>query len=105
MAGAPGERAHSRRKDIGSLCGKYADLAIFTADDPGFEDPLIICKQMEAFAKEWLIEKTEPAFISLIRMQELYGKGKMAITMPIHSHMKQEDFYMKFISLKCAKKE
>ena len=52
VAGAPGERAHSRRKDIGSLCGKYADLAIFTADDPGFEDPLIICKQMEAFAKE-----------------------------------------------------
>ena len=51
VAGAPGERDPARVTDIGSLCGKYADVAYFTSDDPGFEDPLDLCTRMASAAR------------------------------------------------------
>jgi len=51
VAGAPGERDHARRTDIGELCGKYAKRVIFTSDDPGFDDPQEICLQMAKAAE------------------------------------------------------
>ena len=48
LSGAPGGKNIKRRSDIGLLCGKYADVVYLTAEDPGFEDPADICREMEA---------------------------------------------------------
>ena len=50
LSGAPGGKNYKRRKDIGELCGKYADVLYLAAEDPGFEDPAEICAQMEEYA-------------------------------------------------------
>lgn len=44
--GAPGNKAESRRKDLGQVAGKWADHIIVTMDDPGTEDPQKISEEI-----------------------------------------------------------
>ena len=46
MFGAGGERDLSRRAPMGEIAGKYCDLSILTSDNPRFEDPYEICKEI-----------------------------------------------------------
>jgi UDP-N-acetylmuramoyl-L-alanyl-D-glutamate--2,6-diaminopimelate ligase len=46
MFGAGGERDLSRRAPMGEIAGKYCDLSILTSDNPRFEDPYDICREI-----------------------------------------------------------
>lgn len=50
--GTVGGRAESRRKDLAEVCDKLADLSIITTDDPNFEDPMKIAKEVSSFYKD-----------------------------------------------------
>lgn len=52
LSGCPGHKNHKRRVDIGRLCGQYADYVYLTAEDPGFEDPAEICREMASYIEE-----------------------------------------------------
>ena len=47
--GCPGGHAYLRRRDIGTLSGKYADYIYLTAEDPQFEDVTEICREIAAY--------------------------------------------------------
>lgn len=46
MFGAGGERDSARRAPMGEIAGKYCDLSILTSDNPRFEDPYEICREI-----------------------------------------------------------
>lgn len=47
ILGAPGNKGESRRADFGKVINSHPDLqVILTADDPNFEDPLAISKEI-----------------------------------------------------------
>ncbi len=46
MFGAGGERDSARRSPMGEIAGKYCDLSILTSDNPRFEDPYEICREI-----------------------------------------------------------
>lgn len=46
VTGSAGDKAHSRRPDIGRALSECADIAILTSDDPGFEDASAITKEI-----------------------------------------------------------
>ncbi len=48
VTGSAGDKAHSRRPDIGKALSECADVAILTSDDPGFEDPADIAAEIQA---------------------------------------------------------
>ncbi len=50
--GSVGDRAQLRRQEMGYVCGKKADLSIITTDDPGFEDPFEIAKEIASFVEK-----------------------------------------------------
>ncbi len=50
--GSVGDRAQLRRQEMGCVCGKKADLSIITTDDPGFEDPYEIAKEIASFVEK-----------------------------------------------------
>lgn len=52
LCGCPGHKNQKRRVDIGRLCGQYADFVYLTAEDPGFEDPAEICREMAGYIEE-----------------------------------------------------
>ena len=52
LCGCPGHKNLKRRVDIGHLCGEYADFVYLTAEDPGFEDPAEICREMAGYIGE-----------------------------------------------------
>lgn len=52
LCGCPGHKNMKRRVDIGHLCGEYADYVYLTAEDPGFEDPTDICREMAGYIGE-----------------------------------------------------
>jgi UDP-N-acetylmuramoyl-L-alanyl-D-glutamate--2,6-diaminopimelate ligase len=52
MFGAGGERDLSRRAPMGEIAGKYCDLSILTSDNPRFEDPYEICKEIAEGVKK-----------------------------------------------------
>lgn len=47
LFGAAGERDAEKRPDMGIVVGKNADMAILTSDNPRFEDPMKIIKDVE----------------------------------------------------------
>lgn len=50
VLGATGNKGESRRKDFGQLLNHYPDLhVILTADDPNFEDPAEIAKEIASY--------------------------------------------------------
>ena len=50
--GSVGDRAQLRRQEMGLVCGKKADLSIITTDDPGYEDPESIAKEIASFVEK-----------------------------------------------------
>ena len=44
--GCPGGKAQLRRKDLGRLSGIHSDISYLTAEDPGPEDTVDICKEI-----------------------------------------------------------
>jgi len=47
VVGSPGDKGVSRREGFAKVLTELADCAILTTDDPGFEDPADICKQID----------------------------------------------------------
>lgn len=50
--GSVGDRAQLRRKEMGTVCGKKADMSIITSDDPGYEDPEKIATEIAKYVEE-----------------------------------------------------
>lgn len=49
--GCPGGKAFLRRKDLGTVSGRMADLSILTAEDPGYEDVDAISEEIAGHVK------------------------------------------------------
>ena len=47
VVGSPGDKGVSRRAGFARVLTELADSAILTTDDPGFEDPAKICKEID----------------------------------------------------------
>ena len=47
LFGSVGGRTQGRRKELGEIAAKYSDLCILTSDNPDFEDPMDIIKDIE----------------------------------------------------------
>jgi UDP-N-acetylmuramoyl-L-alanyl-D-glutamate-L-lysine ligase len=48
VLGSTGNKGQSRRRDLGAALARWADIAILTEDDPGFEDPADIAEEIRA---------------------------------------------------------
>lgn len=48
LFGSVGGRTVGRRKELGDVAAKYCDISVLTSDNPDFEDPLNIIKDIEA---------------------------------------------------------
>lgn len=48
VVGSPGNKAQSRRADFGRVLSEYADAVYLTADDPQYEDPQAIAREIQA---------------------------------------------------------
>lgn len=46
VMGCAGGKAQQRRKAVGFIASKYADECYLTSQEPNFEDPLLICRQI-----------------------------------------------------------
>ncbi len=53
MFGAGGERDVSRRSLMGEVAGKYCDFCYITSDNPRYEDPESICKEIAEGVKKY----------------------------------------------------
>ncbi|MEG1008836.1 MAG: UDP-N-acetylmuramoyl-L-alanyl-D-glutamate--2,6-diaminopimelate ligase [Clostridia bacterium] len=49
IGGCVGSKAFNRRKDFGTVVGKYSDYVYLTSDDPGYEDINSICKDITSY--------------------------------------------------------
>lgn len=49
VLGAPGGKGLSRRKDFGKVFSSVGDVAVLTSDDPDFEDPADIAKEIASY--------------------------------------------------------
>lgn len=49
VAGGPGGKAYARRKDLGTIAGKYSSYMYLTAEDPQFENVVDICKEIQSY--------------------------------------------------------
>ncbi len=47
--GCPGGKAQIRRRDLGILAGKHSNISYLTAEDPGPEDTVDICKEIASY--------------------------------------------------------
>lgn len=52
LYGAVGGRTQLRRKELGLITGKECDLSVLTSDDPNFEDPNDIIKEIGKYVDE-----------------------------------------------------
>lgn len=65
LFGCGGNRAKSRRYEMGEVSGKLADFTIITSDNPRFEEPEAILADIES-----AISKTEGAYIKITDRKE-----------------------------------
>ncbi len=63
--GCPGNHAQNRRKDLGELAGKYSKKNYLTTEDPRFEDPEKICKEIAFY-----IEKEKGKYKIILNREE-----------------------------------
>lgn len=52
LFGAGGNRPKIRRYEMGEVCGKFSDFSVITSDNPRFEEPLEIIKDIESGIKK-----------------------------------------------------
>lgn len=87
VCGSDGSRTQIRRRDIGTMCGRYADKIYLTACDPQFEDPKDICKEIAGYIAPYhkpytIIEDRATAIAEAIRQADkgdiivITGKGE-----------------------------
>ena len=50
--GCPGGKAQLRRRDLGLLSGKNSTVTYLTAEDPGPEDTIDICKEIAGYVEQ-----------------------------------------------------
>lgn len=50
--GCTGGHAQNRKKDLGELSGKYSKMNYLTTDDPRYEDPEEICKEVSRYIEK-----------------------------------------------------
>lgn len=87
LFGCGGNRAKSRRFEMGEVSGKMADLTIITSDNPRYEDPQAIIDDIKIG-----IEKTNGAYIEIIDRKEAiryaitHGKPKDVIVLAGKGH-------------------
>lgn len=60
LFGCGGNRAKSRRYEMGEVSGRLADLTIITSDNPRYEDPMEIIRDIETG-----IQKTEGEYVEI----------------------------------------
>lgn len=88
--GSVGDRAQLRRQEMGLVCGRKADLSIITTDDPGYEDPGSIAKEIASFVEKEggkyviIVDRTEAVHFALSEAEEgdivlILGKGHETI--------------------------
>ncbi|SJZ60320.1 UDP-N-acetylmuramoylalanyl-D-glutamate--2,6-diaminopimelate ligase [Pilibacter termitis] len=51
VLGSPGNKGESRRSDFGEVLSEQADIVILTADDPNYENPKTIAKEIQLAMK------------------------------------------------------
>ena len=51
--GCPGDKGINRRKDMGTLAGRYADYIYLTAEDPGHSKVIDICNDIIKYIKKY----------------------------------------------------
>lgn len=56
VVGSTGNKGVSRREGFGKAINEEADVAYLTSDDPGFEDPLDIAKEIDSFINHDKVE-------------------------------------------------
>lgn len=66
--GCGGNRSSARRAAMGKAAGKYADLVILTTDNPRYEEPVKIMKEIERGLSE-----TETPYIMITDRAEAIG--------------------------------
>lgn len=64
--GAHGNKAQSRRKDLGEISNKFADYIFLTEDDPAFESIEAICKEIGEYITDINKYEIETSRISAI---------------------------------------
>lgn len=74
VVGAPGDKGVSRRPGFSKSLNAYADKAFLTTDDPGFEDPLEICQEIDAGIDHSKVDVT----IELDRQKAIHDAISMA---------------------------
>ena len=47
-----GGRTECRREELGTVSGKMSDFTIITSDDPDYEDPEKICKEIASYCEK-----------------------------------------------------
>lgn len=50
--GCPGGKAQRRRMHLGELSGRYSDISYLTAEDPGIEETIDICKEIAFYIEK-----------------------------------------------------
>lgn len=86
LFGAIGEKNQIRRKELGLVAGREADLSILTTEDPGREDPVKIAEEIASYIRQtggkYMIirDRREAIVYALSHMQKgdilvLAGKG------------------------------
>ncbi len=71
MFGAGGERDSARRAPMGEIAGKYCDLSILTSDNPRFEDPYDICREIATGVEKYngkyeiIIERNKAVYYAI----------------------------------------
>ncbi len=68
--GSVGDRAQLRRREMGEISGKDADLSIITTDDPGYEDPKAICEEIASY-----VEKTGGRYLIIVDRRQAVFKA------------------------------
>lgn len=63
--GAGGNRDRSKRPEMGEVVGKYSDIAILTSDNPRFEEPSKILKDIEVG-----IKRTRTEYITIVNRKK-----------------------------------
>ncbi len=65
LFGCGGNRAKSRRYEMGEVAGRLADLTIITSDNPRYEDPVAIIEDIKVG-----IGKTSGAYVEIVTRKE-----------------------------------
>lgn len=52
LFGSVGGRTECRREELGTVSGNMSDFTVITSDDPDFEDPMKICREIASYCEK-----------------------------------------------------